>query len=443
MKNTIELTIITCIVAFLAACAGNSGEYVLTGKIENCTSSYGIIGLAERGLGDTVHIAGDGTFTYRKQLDKPQTSFLVLMDQQFFAQLLMINGTTTHLTADPVTCKLQFDGDLKEAYAFYERTQQSLNTKDDPAVYASFGTLCGTLTAFRDSVAREVKTLPNRDFQTLQLREVDDMIEAYCIRYFDYLQANGQAPDSDPEYNRYMESLDLNNPDYLHDRYTGYYFNWKRKCLPAGEKDVWLRTLQIVPQKITDPKVRDGAVMSILVDYFNEGADLRIDEVCTAATAIVQDSSGRAWIARNGNALKKAVPGAEAPDCEWTDAEGNVSRFSDLRGKVVYLDVWATWCGPCCEEIPYMEKLAARFRNDPRIEIVSISVDSHRKDWLEKLREDKPEWKQFLYKDFCDLYGIAGIPRFILIDAAGKIITANAPRPSDPEIISWLDEKLK
>lgn len=443
MKNVVKLIITACMAAVLSACAGNSGEYVLTGKIENCTSSYGIIGLAERGLGDTVHIAGDGTFTYRKQLDKPQTSFLVLMDQQLFVQLLMINGTSTQLTADPTTNKYRYDGDLKEAYAFYQRTQQSLSAKGDPRAYASFGALHGTLTAFRDSVTRAVNALANRDFRTLQLQEAEEIMTVCCIDYFNHLRANGQALDSDPDYNRYMESLDLNNPDYLHAGYTASYFSWKRKCLPADEKDVWIRTLQSVPKKITDPKVRDRAVTSILVDYFNEGGDLRIDEICTAATALVQDSSGRAWIARNGNALKKAVPGAEAPDCEWTDAEGNVSRFSDLRGKVVYLDVWATWCGPCCEEIPYMEKLATRFRNDPRIEIVSISVDSRRKDWLEKLREDKPEWKQFLYKDFCDLYGIAGIPRFMLIDAAGKIITANAPRPSDQEIISWLDEKLK
>lgn len=428
--------------ALVASCNQAPREYVLTGKIENCTSSYGIIGLAERGLGDTVHIASDGTFNYRKQLDKPQTSFLVLMDQPLFVSLLMINGTTTRLTADPVTYKHQYDGDLKEAYAFYERTQQSLSAKGDPAVYSSFGALHGTLTAFRDSVTQALNALPNRDFRALQLQEVEGAIAACCIPYFDHLKANGKAPDSDPDYNRYMESLDLNNPDYLRAGYTGYYFYWKRKCLPVGEKDTWLYILRTVPQKITDPKVCDRAVTSIMSDYFNEGADLRIDEISMVATSIVKDSSGRAWITRNCNALKKTVPGAEAPDCEWTDAKGNVSRFSDLHGKAVYLDVWATWCGPCCEEIPFMEKVAAHFQNDPRIEIVSVSVDSRRNDWLDKIRKDNPAWKQFLYKDFCDLYGIAGIPRFILIDAAGKIITVNAPRPSDPDIIGFIEGHL-
>lgn len=418
-------------------------EYVLTGKIENCAAPFGVIGLSERGLGDTVHIAEDGTFTYRKQVGKPQISFLVLEGQPFFVQLLLIDGTTTQFTADPTTGEYRFDGDLKEAYSFYKRTQESLSAKSEPSVHGSFRKQYGALTALRDSVARAVKSVPNSDFRTLQMQEIDEAIDMFCIPYLGFLQEKGLAADSDPDYNRYMESLDLNNPKYLRSGYTGYYFDWRRKCLPADDKEVWLNVLRAVPQKITDPKVRDGAVMAVLSSYFNEGGDLSIDAICAEAAAIVQDSARRAWIAQNGNALKKAVPGAEAPDCEWMDAEGQMSRFSDLRGKVVYLDVWATWCGPCCEEIPFMEKVAAHFQNDPRIEIVSVSVDSRRNDWLEKLREDQPAWKQFLYKDFCDLYGIAGIPRFILIDAAGKIITANAPLPSDPGIIGFIEGYLK
>lgn len=429
--------------ALVAACNQAPREYVLTGKIENCTAPFGMIGLAERGLGDTVRIAADGTFTYRKQVGKSQSSFLVLEGQPLFVQLLLIDGTTTQLTADPTTGAYRFDGDLKEAYSFYKRTQESLNAKSEPSVYGSFREYHGALTALRDSLARAVKTVPDSDFQALQMREVDNTIDMFCIPYSGYLKEKGLAVDSDPDYNRYMESLDLNNPKYLHDGYISNYFNWRRQCLSPGDKEAWLRVLRAVPQKITDLKVRDGAVMAVLSSYFNEGGDLSIDVVCAEAAAIVQDSARRAWIAQNGNALKKAVPGAEAPDCEWTDAQGQVSRFSDLRGRVVYLDVWATWCGPCCEEIPFMEKVAAHFQNDPRIEIVSVSVDSRRNDWLEKLREDQPAWKQFLCKDFCDLYGIAGIPRFILIDAAGKIITANAPRPSDPGIIGFIEGHLK
>ena len=76
--------------------------------------------------------------------------------------------------------------------------------------------------------------------------------------------------------------------------------------------------------------------------------------------------------------------------------------FQTYKARRFYLDVWVTWCGPRCEEIPYMEKVAEYFGNDPRIEIVSISVDANCKAWETKLEKYKPEWKQFLQKYFCD-----------------------------------------
>ena len=90
-----------------------------------------------------------------------------------------------------------------------------------------------------------------------------------------------------------------------------------------------------------------------------------------------------------------------------------------------------------------MEKVAEYFGNDPRIEIVSISVDANRKAWETKLEKDKPEWKQFLLKNFCDLYNINGIPRFMMFDKKGRIITVDAPRPADPEIIGFIESHLK
>jgi hypothetical protein len=90
-----------------------------------------------------------------------------------------------------------------------------------------------------------------------------------------------------------------------------------------------------------------------------------------------------------------------------------------------------------------LEKLVERFKGNRRIEFVSVSVDSRKADWLAKLEKDKPQWKQFLCKDFCELYNINGIPRFMLLDAAGNIITVDAPRPSDEHIDEFLKRYLK
>ena len=88
---------IGCIV--LIACGPTSDKFVLTGEFENCTSKYAVIKSNREGQIDTIRIAADGTFTYSKQLDASLMSFVMVPDQQAFFNVIMVNGTTTHLKA--------------------------------------------------------------------------------------------------------------------------------------------------------------------------------------------------------------------------------------------------------------------------------------------------------------------------------------------------------
>lgn len=127
--------------------------------------------------------------------------------------------------------------------------------------------------------------------------------------------------------------------------------------------------------------------------------------------------------------------GAEAPEIEFADPDGKVSALSSLRGKAVYIDLWASWCRPCCEEIPHLEKLVEELGNDPELVCVSISLDEDLNSWKAKLAKDKPKWPQYVatakgQDAISEKYQVGGIPRFMLIDKNGCIITVDAPRPS-------------
>ena len=95
-----------------------------------------------------------------------------------------------------------------------------------------------------------------------------------------------------------------------------------------------------------------------------------------------------------------------------------------------------------------MEKLYEHYKNNKDIELISISLDTNKNKWLNKLKEDKPKWRQFICPDnfnsqLCKNYDIDAIPRFLFFDKDGRILSLNAPRPSDERIIKYIDENLK
>lgn len=157
------------------------------------------------------------------------------------------------------------------------------------------------------------------------------------------------------------------------------------------------------------------------------------------------------WVLPAGaqaKAGKSAAASKPAVNIEFNDKSGRTVKLSSLYGKVLYIDLWATWCGPCRKEIPYVEKLVEHYKNNKKIQFVSISIDEDRDAWLELLAKDKPQWPQYITtpaqtEALTKAYGLRGIPRFIIINANGTICDADAMRPSNPDFISKMDEIIK
>lgn len=139
-------------------------------------------------------------------------------------------------------------------------------------------------------------------------------------------------------------------------------------------------------------------------------------------------------------------PGATAPTFDFENFAGGKTSLESLKGKLVYIDVWATWCTPCLQEIPALQALEKEYHGK-NIAFVSISIDQEKQKWTDYLKQNKLSGIQ-LYGDlsvdnnFADAYNIQSIPRFILIDKEGKIINANAPRPSSNDIKDLINKHL-
>ena len=133
---------------------------------------------------------------------------------------------------------------------------------------------------------------------------------------------------------------------------------------------------------------------------------------------------------------KKLSVGAPAIDFTVSDAEGNKVKLSELKGKVVYIDFWASWCGPCIAQFKHTKKIKEHFAGKDVV-FVYVSIDEDAEAWekaMEKyeltgLHTRVDGWKGRIAAD----YGVNGIPAYFLVDREGKFATEDTPRPSNSE----------
>ncbi|MDX1445008.1 TlpA disulfide reductase family protein [Lishizhenia sp.] len=122
--------------------------------------------------------------------------------------------------------------------------------------------------------------------------------------------------------------------------------------------------------------------------------------------------------------------GKPAPEIAMPDANGDTLRLSDLKGNVVLIDFWASWCGPCRRENPNVVKLYEKY-HDAGFEVFSVSLDGRKENWLAAIDADNLKWDSHvseLNKWNCSAradYGFSGIPFTVLVDKEGNIISTN------------------
>lgn len=142
---------------------------------------------------------------------------------------------------------------------------------------------------------------------------------------------------------------------------------------------------------------------------------------------------------------KLLAKGQPAPVFSFRDADSNLVSLSDFKGKIVFLDFWATWCGGCIKEMPKLSELQKSFK-DKEIAFVSVSLDGNKADWKNFLEKNKNDLIN-LYADnpndpAIENYQIHGLPTFILIDREGRILGYNKYSPSDESLKPLLDSLL-
>ncbi len=285
-------------------------------------------------------------------------------------------------------------------------------------------------------------------FQKLETKNILYTKALRMTNYPSYYAYYNQKDEVEPsaEFKNEIPDLDLNSlSDYINSiefrSLVRMYFQDLTETAYAKDSnlDYYATYLEIIDQSDFNPILKgflayDNARMAIT--YTED-----LESYYKTYLSLDKNPKNNKEIQNTYEELLQISAGKDSPIFEnYENFKGGTTSLADLKGKYVYMDIWAQWCGPCKREIPYLKEIEAEY-HDKNIEFVSISID-RKKDydkWRAMVEEKELGGIQLLAdKDwnsqFVKEYLIKGIPRFILVDPQGKIVNSNAPRPSDQKL---------
>ncbi len=143
------------------------------------------------------------------------------------------------------------------------------------------------------------------------------------------------------------------------------------------------------------------------------------------------------------------TPGQPAPEITGVSIKGDTITLSSLKGKIVFIDVWATWCGPCLAEFPFYTSIQGKFKENKEVVFLFVSKDSDKEKWKDYVENKMKitgiqllELENKTHPSLSESYKLWGIPHYILIDKEGKIAINKAPWPSSGKVIDEIKSLL-
>lgn len=248
-------------------------------------------------------------------------------------------------------------------------------------------------------------------------------------------------------YPKIDETIDLdNNSDFLFSNdYQEIVLNKFYENIKGDGTTAFITAKNAIPEikALKSQSIKNRLIEKSAQDISMQNSNY--DTIYQEFLSITNDPTVKQKLTTNYNATNALQPGNSSPNFDYENQKGGKTTLKNLKGKYIYIDLWATWCSPCRYEIPFLQKIEEQYKGK-NIEFVSISIDAIKDQakWSKFVTEKQlggiqlladNEWESKFVKD----YGVQGIPTFILLDPKGNIISARAPKPSDSKLIDLLN----
>lgn len=456
MKKIIALLSVICFIS----CQDKEVITTLSGKITNAESKT--IKLEGLNFSKEINLNEDGTFSDTLQLDYDGLYSLILNDEkQRF--IYLENGFQLNIenNAEEFEKSFTFKGSGSDENNFMSKKHQVIES-----IYGKMNDMEGLKTLFaldektfiekNELYKKEIlKTLDeakltNQNFVKLEKLDADyhvlKLYEQYPSYHGYFTDNRGfKASESFPKVG---DDFSIDNEEIFkfsnsYRNLAGSHFSEKMYAEADSTKtpiEKGFATLKTVKSKL----IQSELVKNMM--YELNGTTPNLEAVYKEMLSYSIDEKYKEKLTEKFEILKNIAKGLPSPTFDYKNINGGKTSLESLKGKFVYIDVWATWCGPCIAEIPALKEVEKEYHGK-NIEFVSISIDEKKdhEKWKKMVADKELKGIQLFAdnaweSDFVKKYAIDGIPRFILLDTEGRIVIADAPRPSDAKLKELLKE---
>lgn len=444
MKKLLSSLILFIAITIFGQSAAN--EVKLTGNLLTSKSNELIIYKFDKSFEIIIPVANNGNFSAKFRINEPGIYFI--KQEKAYTDIFLRNGYDLTLSVDTKSFSnsIKFEGE-GAIFNNYILSKGALNTK-----------LVGDAKAFFvvpiEDFIKKIASDSTRFYEQLRsvkLAKEDEQIARKMIHYDYLLKRNNYRkfyvfntktePFIPENYLDPIRNLNMNDAEAYNNTMNYRYLiieKWRLLVADRKKKDSTTSIINFTKEfasTITYEPVRDQVVRMLFnkvdarnpvfeVEYLAIKPLIRVDKT-------KEELDMRLATARSNS--KGNVP----TGFNYENHNGGLTSLSSLKGKYVYIDIWATWCGPCIKEFPDLKKLMNDYKENANIEFVCISVDS---------RADYQKWRSFITEkqlggiqliadkafdsDFMKFLNVSLIPRNVLIDPQGNIVSSAGLRPS-------------
>lgn len=447
-RNTIFFLFFSLLATFTVA----AETITLSGKITNTPD--GKIKIWGESFDKEITLKADGSFSETFSID--YTGNYMLATKANRISLYLAKGTKLNITANDAdfgkSLRYTGKGSAENQYIANKNiyvtalNQEELYKLDEAAFLSKTKEINTGLLGIYTAASFE-----DSKFKEKEARNINYFNQTFYVNYPQYhehyakiegFKPTDAFPKLDPKIN-----LDDNEEFLFSNAYkqlVNVKFNQAIESKITPEDQFMWKIAMPELKKIKSPSIRNS--MAQLLGYEISSANPDSAELYKELMAISTNEIFKKDLTAKYDKIKTLVAGTPSPGFDYENHAGGKTSLESLKGKYVYIDVWATWCGPCRQEIPSLQKVEEEYKTK-NISFVSLSIDT-KKDydkWKKMVTDQKLGGIQLIADNdwtskFAVDYAIMSIPRFILIDPDGKIVNADAPRPSDPKLVSLFND---